>query len=59
MDKNKVENLAKRFSLSCKQAVKSDQMGNLLASPAVALIAITVIKVMEIDSGIDKLRWGF
>ena len=54
MDKNKVENLAKSFSLSCKRVVKSDQLAHALTSPTVVLIAITVFKVMVTDIGIDK-----
>jgi len=59
MDKNKVENLAKSFSLSCKRVLKSDNLAHALTSPTVALIAITVLKVMVTDGGIDKTRWGF
>ena len=59
MDKNKVENLAKSYSLSCKRVVKSDNLAHALTSPTVALIAITVFKIMATDGGIDKIRWGF
>jgi len=59
MDKNKVEILAKSFSLLCKRVVKSSNLAHALTSPTVALIAITVLNVMVTDNGIDKNRWGY
>ena len=59
MDKNTVSDLAKSFSLSCKQAVKGNQLTRELASPAVMLIAITVLNVL-VESEIDKrLGWAY
>jgi hypothetical protein len=54
MDKNKVADLAKSFSLSCKQVVKSNQLAQGLTSPAIMLVALTVLKIMVNDVGIDK-----
>jgi hypothetical protein len=60
MDKIKVANLAKSFSLSCKQIVKGNQLAQKLTSPAVMLIALTVLKVMVDQSEIDKRpSWGW
>ena len=53
MDKNKVADLAKSFSLSCKQAVQGNPLTRELASPAVMLIALTVLNVI-LESEIDK-----
>jgi hypothetical protein len=58
MDKNKVVDLAKSFSLSCKQAVKDNQLTRELTSPAVMLIALTVLNVI-VEGEIDKrLGWA-
>jgi hypothetical protein len=60
MDKDKVANLAKSFSLSCKQIVKGNQLAQKLTSPVVTLIALTVLKTILDDGGIDKrIGWGW
>ena len=59
MDRNKVADLAKSFSTSCKQIVKDNQLTHKLASPAVMLITLTVLNVL-IEGEIDKhIGWGF
>jgi hypothetical protein len=59
MDKNKVADLARVFSLSCKQVIKSNPIAQELSSPAVTLIAITIFKIMVNDAGITKRPfWG-
>ncbi len=55
MDKNKVKNLVKSFSLSCKQAVKDKELMYKLTSPAVTLLALTLIQIVTLDAG--KTRW--
>lgn len=46
MDKHKVADLAKSFSLSCKQAATDSQWTQKLSSPAVLLIAFTIIEAV-------------
>lgn len=59
MDRNKVSDLAKSLSLSCKQAVKDNQLAPKIASPAITLIALTVW-IAAADGSIDKwLGWGW
>jgi len=59
MDKNKVVDLAKSLSSSCKQAVKENQITHKVASPAVILIALTVWSAVVGDGSADKLfGWG-
>ena len=60
MDKNKVAQLAKSLSTSCKQAVKTNQLTQKLTSPAVALIVLTVLDVVSDHGIIDKggAGWG-
>jgi hypothetical protein len=58
MDKNKVTDLAKSLSSSCKQAVKNNQLAHPIASPAVLTIGLTILTIM-VDSGINKqLGWA-
>jgi hypothetical protein len=60
MEKNKVAELARSFSSSCKQIVEGDQLLKKLPSPAITLVAFTVIKTMLLDAGIDKRPgWGW
>jgi hypothetical protein len=59
MDKNKVADLAKSLSTSCKRVVKSSQLAQKFSSPAVTLIAITVFNLLLV--GVDankKPGWG-
>jgi len=59
VDKNKVAQLAKSMSTSCKQAVKTDQLTHKLTSPAVALIVAIVLDVVSSNNSIDKgIGWG-
>ncbi len=54
MDKNKVDELAKSFSQSCKQVIKSKSLVQEITSPAVMLISLTVLNMLVNDSGITK-----
>jgi hypothetical protein len=54
MDKNKVDELAKSFSQSCKQVIKSKSLVQEITSPAVMLISLTVLNILVNDSGITK-----
>ena len=59
MDKNKVTDLAKSFSQSCKQVIKSNPLAQEITSPAVMLIALTVFDIIVKDAGITKWPgWG-
>ena len=60
MDHQKIADLAKSFSLSCKEAVKDSQLGQKLTSPAVALVALTVLEVIVGPDGeIKRGPWSF
>lgn len=54
MDKDKVSKLARSFSSACKKLVKENQLLQKLPSPAVTLVAITVVRSMLLDIGADK-----
>ena len=57
MDKNKVTDLAKSFTASCKQAVNDAQLQQRLMSPASIVLATTLMSVIiagEIDK---KIAW--
>ncbi len=57
MEQNKISDLAKSFTASCKQAVKDAQLPRRLTSPAVIAVAMTILSVMaegEIDK---KVAW--
>ena len=56
MDKQKVENLAKSFSLSCKQTVHNKQWMQKLTSPSTILIALTILDAVTILGG-PKRGW--
>jgi len=59
MDKNQVTELAKSFSQSCKQVIKSNPLPQKITSPAIMLIALTVFDVIVNDGGITKRPgWG-
>jgi hypothetical protein len=49
MDKKKVTDLAKSFSLSCKKLVKDKQMVGTLTSPAVVLVSLTIINLISVN----------
>ncbi len=55
MNKKKVTDLARSFSLSCKELVKKKQTLRFLPSPAVMLIAFTVVNHV---AGIEPLKRG-
>ena len=57
MDKQKVADLAKSFSRSCKELVNDSQLARILPSPAVTLIALTVITITS-EGGFDKRSWS-
>lgn len=48
MDKKKVTDLAKSYSLSCKKLVKDTQLMRTLTSPAVVLVSLTVINLVSV-----------
>ena len=54
MEKNKVSKLARSFSQSCQKIIQENQLGRKLPSPAILLVAITVVNSMLLDIGIDK-----
>ncbi len=59
MDKNKVVELAKSFSLSCKRAVEDNRLAQKLTSPAVMLVAFTVTRIMlEVIEQDKRPSWG-
>jgi hypothetical protein len=59
MDRDKIAQLAKSLSTSCKQVVKNDKLTQKLTSPAVVLIALTVMEVVADHGFIDKGGgWG-
>jgi hypothetical protein len=53
MDKNKVTDLAKSFSSSCKKAVKDNQLAHPIASPVMLTIGLTILTIL-VDCKIDK-----
>jgi hypothetical protein len=54
MEKNKVTELARSFSQSCQKIVQENKLVRKLSSPAIILVAITVVNSMLLDIGIDK-----
>ena len=58
MDKKKVADLAKSFSRSCKELVEDNQLTRKLSSPAVTLVAITILNIVRVPNIIDKKSWG-
>ena len=57
MDKQKVANLAKSFSFSCKQVVKDKQLMQKLSSPALMLTALTVLNIVAVNIEASKRGW--
>ncbi len=55
MDKDKIKNMVKSFSLSCKQVVKDKELMQKLASPTVTLLALTVLQI--VSSNLSKSSW--
>ena len=55
MDKKKVAELARSFSLSCKKLVQDKPLMRTLASPAVMVISLTVINAVSVTP--DKCGW--
>ena len=47
MDKKKIADLAKSFSLSCKKLVQDKQLMRTLATPSVMVISLTVINLVS------------
>lgn len=47
MDKKKVTDLAKSYSLSCKKLVKDKQLMRTLTSPSVMLVSLTVMNLVS------------
>jgi hypothetical protein len=58
MDKQKVANLAKSFSFSCKQVVKDKQLMQKTSSPALMLTALTVLTIVAFDVQGSKRGWA-
>jgi hypothetical protein len=60
MDQEKITNLARSFSSSCKQLANKKPWLKQTPSPVVTLVAMTVLKTMLLDVGLDKRPgWGF
>ena len=55
MDENKITDLAKSLSASCKQALKDSQLEQRINSPMVALIALTVWRAVIDGGDTDKI----
>ena len=53
MDKQKVAELARSFSLSCKKLVQNKQLVGTLTAPAVVLVSLTVINLLTVTP--DKM----
>ena len=58
MDKQKVANLAKSYSFSCKQVVKDKQLMQKHSSPALMLTALTVLTIVAFDVESSKKGWA-
>ena len=56
MDKKKVSELASSYSLSCKKLVKDNQLIKTIKSPAVVLVALTVVNMFLVGS--PKSVWS-
>lgn len=54
MEKNKVTKLARSFSASCHKLVEENQLLRKFPTPVVMLVAITVVRSMLLDIGVDK-----
>jgi hypothetical protein len=54
MQKNTVSELARSFSQSCQKIIQENKLLQKLPSPAVMLVAITVVNSMLLDIGADK-----
>jgi hypothetical protein len=60
MDKDKVVNLARSFSSTCNKLTKDKSWLQQISSPATTIIAMTILKTMLLDIGINKRPgWGF
>ena len=53
MDKEKVADLAKSFSLSCQKLVKNKQLMGTLSAPAIVLVSLTVMNLISVTP--DKM----
>ena len=58
MDRNKIANLVQSISLSCKEVVKSNPFAQKLASPAVTLVALTILDIVVKTNLDPKSHWG-
>ena len=58
MDKQKVVNLSKSFTFSCKQVVKDKQLMQKLSSPALMLTALTVLNIVAVTVDDTKRSWA-
>ncbi len=47
MEKIKVKDLAKSYSLTCKKVVRNTQLRRTVASPAVMLVSLMVINLIS------------
>ena len=56
MDKEKVADLAKSFSLSCKKLVQDKQLMRTLATPSVMVVSLAV---MNLVSSTPNKGWWF
>jgi len=56
MDKKKVADLAKSFSLSCKKLVRDKQLMRTLATPSVMVISLTVMNLVSTTP--EKCFWS-
>jgi hypothetical protein len=57
MDKKKVADLAKSYSLSCKKLVKDKQLIRTLTSPSVLIVSLTIMNLVSIAP--LKSPWSF
>jgi len=55
MDKKKVTDLARSFSLTCKKLAQDKPLMRTLASPTIMLISLTVINAVSVTP--DKCGW--
>ncbi len=58
MDKKKVADLAKSFSRSCKRLVNEGELNRKIPTPAVTLVAITILNIVLTPNITDKKYWG-
>ncbi len=57
MDKIKVANLAKSFTMACKEVVKSSPLARKVTSPEVTLLALTILGIVVSNNVDPKNGW--